>query len=152
MKTSALFAVAAVTTLVVASRADAHHNSAPIYDFSQSVTVTGVVTEFRFLNPHARILLDVVDPDGTTRHWLAEGANIIALRLHGWTGEEVKPGDRITIKGAPSRDGTPRVEWSEITLADGRVFGGGNNFPKERDELFERLERQRSQEASGDRL
>jgi len=149
MKSSALFAVAAVTALVVAPRIDAHHNSAPIYDLSQSVTVTGVVTEFRFLNPHARILLDVMDSDGATRNWLAEGANIIALRLQGWTGEEVKPGDRITVKGAPSRDGTPRVEWSEITLADGRVLGGGNNFPKERDELFDRLERQRSQEADG---
>ena len=149
MKNCSLF-VATITAVVVTLRVNAHHNSAPIYDFSQSVMITGVVTEFRFLNPHARVLLDVVESDGTTRNWLAEGANVIALRLHGWTGEEMKPGDRITVKGAPSRDGAPRVEWSEIALADGRILGGGNNFPKERDELFERLERQRDQEASAD--
>ena len=135
----------ALTVVVVAlsPNAHAHHNSAPIYDFSESVTITGVVTEVRFLNPHARIHLDVTDSGGAVRNWLAEGANVIALRLHGWTGEEMKPGDRITVKGAPARDGTPRVEWSEITLSDGRVLGGGNNFPKERDELLDRLEQQR---------
>jgi hypothetical protein len=139
---------AALTVAVVAfsQNAPAHHNSAPIYDFSESVTITGVVTEVRFLNPHARIRLDVTDSSGVVHNWLAEGANVIALRLHGWTGEEMKPGDRITVKGAPARDGTARVEWSEIALSDGRVLGGGNNFPKERDELYERLEKQRRAE------
>jgi hypothetical protein len=141
MKTCVLLAIVVAT---LTANARAHHNSAPLYDFSRSVTITGVVTEVRFLNPHARIHLDVTDSSGSARNWLAEGANVIALRLHGWTGEEMKPGDRITVKGAPSRDGTPRVEWSEITLPNGRVLGGGNNFPKERDELFERLEQQRS--------
>jgi hypothetical protein len=65
------------------------------------------------------------------------------LRLHGWTGDEVKPGDRITVTGAPSRDGSARIEWSEIVLPDGTALGGGNGFPKERDELFERLEQRR---------
>jgi hypothetical protein len=148
VKTPALLPIAAL--LFFSPRVLAHHNSAPIYDLSKSVTITGVVTEVRFLNPHARIRLDVVDGAGTTRQWLAEGANVIALRLQGWTGNEVQPGDRITVKGAPSRDGAPRVEWSEITLADGRVLGGGNNFPKERDELFERLERQRRGQASAE--
>ena len=143
MRTPPLLVVA---LLALSASARAHHNSAPIYDLSQSVTITGTVTEVRFLNPHARIHLDVTDSSGATRNWLAEGANVIALRLQGWTGEEMKPGDRITVKGAPSRDGTPRVEWSEITLSNGRVLGGGNNFPKERDELFERLEQQRRQQ------
>jgi hypothetical protein len=144
MKTPALLTVA---LLALPAGVRAHHNSAPIYDLSRSVTITGTVTEVRFLNPHARIHLDVTDSSGATRSWLAEGANVIALRLQGWTGEEMKPGDRITVKGAPSRDGTPRVEWSEITLSDGRVLGGGNNFPKERDELLERLEQERRQQA-----
>jgi len=141
---------AALTVVIVMlpANARAHHNSTPIYDFSQSVAITGVVTEVRFLNPHARIRLDVTDSDGTVRHWLAEGANVIALRLHGWTGDEVKPGDSIIVKGAPARDGTPRVEWSEITLSDGRVLGGGNNFPKERDDVLERLEQQRKAQSA----
>jgi DNA/RNA endonuclease YhcR with UshA esterase domain len=129
--------------------APAHHNSAALYRLEESLTITGTVTDFRFLNPHARITLDVIGEDGTARQWMAEGANVIALRLHGWTGDEVKPGDRIHVTGAPSRDGSPRIEWTEIVLADGTRRGGGNNFPKERDELFERLEQQRRTQPAG---
>lgn len=134
---------ALVAASIVPCVARAHHNSATIYRLSESMTISGVVREVRFVNPHARILLDVADESGVTRQWMAEGANVIALRLHGWTGDEVKPGDRITVTGAPSRDGSPRIEWSEIVLPDGTSLGGGNSFPKERNELFERLEQQR---------
>ena len=145
MKTVIATAVVAASILPCIARA--HHNSATIYRLSESVTISGVVTEFRFVNPHARILLDVIDQNGISRQWMAEGANVIALRLHGWTGEEIKPGDRITVTGAPSRDGHPRIEWTEIILPNGTSLGGGNNFPKERDELFERLEQQRRGQA-----
>lgn len=139
--------IAMATALVAASVlpfiARGHHNSATIYRLSESMTISGVVTEVRFVNPHARIFLDVIDQDGTSRRWMAEGANVIALRLHGWTGQEMKPGDRITVTGAPSRDGYPRIEWTEIILPNGTSLGGGNNFPRERQELFEKLEQQR---------
>ena len=141
MKAVILAALVAASSLPCIARA--HHNSATIYRMSESMTISGVVREVRFVNPHARILLDVLDEGGVSHQWLAEGANVIALRLHGWTGDEVKPGDKITVTGAPSRDGSPRIEWSEIVLPDGTSLGGGNGFPKERDELFEKLEQQR---------
>ena len=34
---------------------------------------TGVVTEFRFINPHARIYLEVTNENGETEIWMAEG-------------------------------------------------------------------------------
>ena len=148
MKANNALAIGLVAALLATASVRAHHNSAPIYDFSKSVTISGTVNEFRFLNPHARIELDVADSTGATREWLAEGANIIALKLNGWTGSEIKPGDRITVTGAPSRDASPRLEWTQITLADGKILGGGNSFPKEREELLERLERQRQQQSS----
>jgi len=129
---------------------EAHHNAQSIYQFSESITINGTVTEFRFLNPHARIFLDVVDENGEAHQWMAEGAGIPALRLRGWTGEEIKPGDLITVSGAPARDGSPRVEWLEVVLPDGKVLGGGNNFRKERQELFQRLEQERRDQISND--
>jgi Family of unknown function (DUF6152) len=120
-----------------------HHNSAPLYDFDESVTVEGVVAQVRFVNPHARIYFEVTDDEGKAVLWMAEGANPMVLRRWGWTGEEMKPGDRVRITGAPSRDGSPMVEWRTITLPDGTELGGGNGFPAERDRLLERLEQQR---------
>jgi len=132
-----------LTFLMVTPPAQAHHSSAAFYVISASITITGTVTEFRFINPHARVYLKVMDEKGESVVWLAEGANAGVLRRRGWTGTELKPGDRITVTGAPSRDGSPKVEWRVITLADGTEIGGGNNLPKEREELLRRLEQQR---------
>jgi Family of unknown function (DUF6152) len=120
-----------------------HHNSAPIYNLEESTTVEGVVVEFRFVNPHARIYFDVSEGGADLVRWMAEGANPMVLRRRGWTGEELKPGDRVRVTGAPSRDGSPMIEWHTIALADGTELGGGNGFPAERERLLEQLERQR---------
>jgi Family of unknown function (DUF6152) len=120
-----------------------HHNSEPIYDFGKLTTVEGVVVEFRFSNPHARVYFDAVENGGDPVRWMAEGANPMVLRRRGWAGDEMKPGDRIRVTGAPARDGSPMIEWRSITLSDGTVLEGGNGLPAERDRLLEQLERQR---------
>jgi Family of unknown function (DUF6152) len=135
--------------LLPAWSASAHHSAATFYDLSASITIKGTVSEFRFINPHVRVLVKVVDQNGDTQEWLAEGANAGVLRRLGWTGNELKPGDPVTITGAPGRDGSRRVEWRVITRADGRELGGGNGLPKERDDVLQRLEQQRRQQLSG---
>lgn len=139
-----------VTVLMMAPSAQAHHSSAAFYVTSGSITITGTVTEFRFINPHARVYLEVVDEKGESVVWLAEGAAAGVLRRRGWTGDQLKPGDRITVTGAPSRDGSPKVEWRVITLADGTEIGGGNGLPKEREDLLRRLEQQRRNQTRSD--
>lgn len=135
--------------LMLGSSGLAHHNSAPLYDASKSVTVDGTVKEFRFINPHARVHITVVDASGKSVEWMAEGANAGVLRRLGWTGNEMKPGDKVTIIGSPARDGSSKLEWRVITRADGTQIGGGNGLPRERQELLQRLEEQRRRERSG---
>ena len=149
MNTTTITRILALTTsAALLPFANAHHNAAPIYDFSKSVSIEGVVTDYQFVHPHARIYLEVRDESGAIQEWMAEGANAVALRYHGWTGEEVKPGDRITVTGAPSRNGSPRLEWREVVLPDGKVLGGGNNFRKEFEEQLSELERMRRERIS----
>ena len=143
--------LATLALVMLGVPARAHHNAAPIYDASRSVTVDGTVKEFLFINPHARVYVTVVDAKGKSEVWLAEGANAGVLRRLGWKGDELKPGDRITVTGAPSRDGSPKMEWRVISRADGTKLGGGNGLPIERDELLERLEQQRRNQRSSDR-
>jgi hypothetical protein len=149
MTKHASFWLAAAAPLL-AFTAQGHHNSAPLYDRSKSITIEGTVIEFQFINPHARIRVSVVSENGAADEWLVEGANAVALRHNGWSGTEIKGGDIVTITGAPSRDGSLKMEWREIVMASGQVLGGGNGFPKEEDELFERLEKQRREAAGRD--
>lgn len=104
--------------LVPLTRVVAHHSPAMLYDLSREITVEGVVTEYQLGNPHMRIYLDV-DNDGTTEKWLAEGGSRTQLLRAGWTGDEVAPGDKVTVRGHPSRDGSKLVHMEYLTLPDG---------------------------------
>ncbi len=104
----------------------AHHNAASHYLVDQKITVKGVVTQFRLINPHARIYFDVTDDDGEVQKWLGEGNASSVLRRRGWTDDHLKPGDVITISGAPARDGGHKIDWESIVLQDGTELRGGN--------------------------
>ena len=96
----------------------AHHSPAMLYDLSREITVVGVVTEYQLGNPHMRIYFDV-NNDGKTEKWLAEGGSRTQLMRVGWTGDELKVGDKVTIRGHPSRDGSKLVHMEYLTLPDG---------------------------------
>jgi hypothetical protein len=117
----------------------AHHSPAAIYDLSRQVEIEGTVTEFRMGNPHARIYLDVTLEDGTVENWMTEGGSRTVLLRTGWTGDEVKPGDRVKVVGHPTRDGSKVVHWQWIHLADGRQLFGEDLNP----DLLEERRRQR---------
>jgi hypothetical protein len=104
--------------LVPLSRIAAHHSPAMLYDLSREITVQGVVTEYQLGNPHMRIYFDV-DNEGTIEKWLAEGGSRTQLLRVGWTGNEVAPGDKVSVRGHPSRDGSKLVHMEYLTLPDG---------------------------------
>ena len=60
------------TVLTGTMRVNAHHSFFMLFDASQDVEVTGVVTEFQFIAPHAYILVDVTDETGAVTSWELE--------------------------------------------------------------------------------
>ncbi len=118
MRTRYLALLAAMAAVPLAHVA-AHHSPAMLYDLSRETSVSGVVTEFQLGNPHMRIYFDV-DNNGTKEKWLAEGGSRTQLMRVGWTGMEVKPGDKITVKGHPARDATAKlIHMTHLVLPDG---------------------------------
>jgi hypothetical protein len=128
--------------------AAAHHSPASHYLLEESITVTGTVTEFRLINPHARIYFDVIGEDGKIQAWLAEGNAAAILKRRGWTKDILKKGDRIAITGNPARDGSYKMDWKLIVLPDGTELRGGNTVGSERDRVLEDLEQRRRQQSS----
>ena len=123
----------------------AHHNPASHYLVDQMVTVTGVVTKFRLINPHARIYFDVTSPDGEVQNWLAEGNASAILKRRGWKRDTLKPGDTIEISGNPAKDGSHKMDWKLIVKEDGTEYRGGNTVGAERDRLLDDIEKRRRQ-------
>src|SRR4030095_5739047 len=106
----------------------AHHGTGT-YDSSKSVTLSGIVTEFAFTNPHAAMFVDVKDENGKMVNWAIEMNSPGVLARAGWTKKMFKAGDQITITVRPSKAGTPVglinrqkpfiVNGKEVLKADG---------------------------------
>lgn len=108
--------------LALSGTALAHHGAAS-YDSNKLTTLKGTVTDFRFQNPHAQILLDVKDSSGKVQNWILEAVGIATLSRSGWTKSIMKPGDEITVTGNPSKNGAPAMRLTKVVLASGKELG-----------------------------
>jgi hypothetical protein len=114
----ALSAVALVLSLG-GGGASAHHGNAA-YDTSKEISVTGTVTKWQFINPHAGIFIAVKGADGKVEEWSGEFQSIQDLyRNHQWNKDTFKPGDVVTLYGNPHRDGEHSLWTSKVVFADG---------------------------------
>ena len=106
----------------------AHHGTAG-YDTTNLVTVKGVVTEFRFSNPHVQIFLDVKNSNGKAENWLGElnSPNILS-RAAGWKGNTLKAGDGIILDGYASKNGLKVLRVEKVSTSNGtELFPKGGN-------------------------
>jgi Family of unknown function (DUF6152) len=119
------FVLVAVIVVWAAQSLVAHHSIAGEFDSSKTVTLKGQVTKIEWTNPHARIYVDVVQPNGTVVNWNVELAAVSALARNGWTRSAVKVGDTVTVDGIHARSGAPIANARAVVLPDGRkVFSG----------------------------
>ncbi len=110
----------------------AHHSFAA-FDMGKTITVSGVVKEFQWLNPHSWIQMVVTDASGNAVEWSIEMSAPSSLVRQGWKPKTLKPGDQITVVTHPLRDGRPGGSLVSLTLADGTRIGGsptGDAAPK----------------------
>jgi hypothetical protein len=135
--------VSTVGALLVAELACAHHARSPVYDGSRIVTVEGVVQEFRFVNPHSMMTLEVTDSSGKVVAWSVEFAGVLNLTRGGWTAQTFRPGERVSVSGEPAHSGSPAMYFRRATRANGeQVLPPG----AEEIETIDALRRQRAQE------
>ena len=101
----------------------AHHSSSPHFDQNKTLTINGVVTKFRFVNPHAWVYLDVVDQDGNTAEWNCELGAASVLSRAGWSEGLLKPGTEMTIEGIAARRDAHGCSFRSGELVNGTTLG-----------------------------
>ena len=112
----------ALLVALCGSAASAHH-SPNVFDLSREVAIEGVVTEFRWANPHSWIHLDVTNGDGVVENWSIEMNPPTFLIRGGWRSNTIKPGDRVKVVVNPLRTSEKSGKYVAITLPDGRILG-----------------------------
>ena len=105
------FAVAA-GLLLASVPAFAHHGDAGRYE-DAITSLSGTVVILQLINPHASIILDVMDESGQVLRWQAEVSSANGLARIGWTKDTLKPGDKITVFGRVVKSGAPYINLSE---------------------------------------
>jgi hypothetical protein len=126
--------VAAIVALAPAGLAPlaAAHHSTSMYDRGNPVTIAAEVVSFRWVNPHSYLtVVETAAAEGRApKTWSIEMSSPGVLTRSGWSKRTFNPGDRITLKLGPLRDGTAGGIFLEATLADGRVMTYSTELPE----------------------
>jgi hypothetical protein len=92
------FGLAALCVALVSVPVSAHH-SHNAYEVTKWTTMEGTVTEIHYLLPHSWVYMEIKDPKGgEPTVWALEAAGPMAMTRNGVKKEDVKPGDKISVR------------------------------------------------------
>jgi hypothetical protein len=117
--------------LALVSCAAFGHHSFAIFDADSPRSLTGVVREFRWTNPHSWVFLTVANADGSDTVWEIEHGPINMLSRQGWTRTTLAAGDRVTVEVHPAHDGRPIGRFIDFQFADAaRQRGAADDYTR----------------------
>jgi hypothetical protein len=99
----------------------AHHTVALTHDVSQTIALTGTVTEIQWQNPHVVFHLAVPAADGALVDWEIESRHPQGMRQDGIDMDTIKVGETVTMNVMLARDGSHHAATASVVLADGRT-------------------------------
>ncbi|MDG2088010.1 MAG: DUF6152 family protein [Arenicellaceae bacterium] len=99
--------------LFLASATFAHHGDAGRYEDATTVLMGTVVT-LQFINPHSKLIVDVINANDESVRWQAEFSNPGRMNSEfGWTRDILKPGEKVTLTGRVRKGGAPLMNLTE---------------------------------------
>jgi hypothetical protein len=118
-----IIAIAAATALLLGAVPAISHHSNSAYEVEKVVTLTGVVKEWKWTNPHTWLYMTVDDGKGGKVEWAVEGRAPGVLGRAGWDRTILKPGEKVTVHMSPAKDGTHVGIIARVTKEDGTILG-----------------------------
>ncbi len=109
--------------LLIAVPLFAHHGASE-YDMTKILTLHATVTELQYVNPHTMLNFTVKDDAGKITEWQGELPSPNLLSRRGWSRSIVKPGDQVTVIGAPSKNGEKGMQVKKLVFPDGHELPG----------------------------
>lgn len=103
-----LMAFFAATSPVVS----AHHSVSGVFDYDQEITLTGVISDVKWINPHVYLQLDVEEEDGSVSRWMMETVPTAFLKRAGVTKTKLMGGgQKVVIWGIRARNNALKRGW-----------------------------------------
>jgi hypothetical protein len=109
--------------LFAANPVRAHHSIAAEFDVTKPVTLTGVVSNVDWMNPHTYVFVDVNDPSlGKTRIWACELTSPSDLARRGFTRSSLKVGMTVHVVGTRAKDGSFKIHTDTLSAENSVLF------------------------------
>ena len=146
MRVFRLWPLVIIMLLLCVTAIYSHHSFSAVYDGTKQTTVSGVVTKFRFVNPHAMMYLDATDASGAVTMWVVEFDGRLNLSNYGWTETSIKSGEKVKVTGNPAHNEPNRLFFNKLVHADGtELIRGGSRLSAIEEDRRQRA-RQRDQQ------
>ncbi len=116
--------MAALFVLLTATAATAHH-SYSMFDREKTDTISGTVKSMDMVNPHGWLQVEATGPQGTPVEYSLEMGGPGQMERVGWTQQSLKPGDKVTVRLHPLRDGSHGGHLVSVVLPGGQTLQGG---------------------------
>lgn len=113
----------AAAILLISAPLWAHHGASE-YDMTKIISLRATVTELQFVNPHTLVVFTVKDVNGKVAEWEGELPSPNLLARRGWSRNTLKPGDQVTIIGAPAKNGERGMQIKKLVFPDGHEMPG----------------------------
>ena len=102
----------------------AHHggsNTSYYESADRELTLTGVVTEFNWRNPHVFVIWNTTDDEGAVVEWTGELSSTLSMTAEGMNRDSLKPEDEVTITVRPAIRAEGHGRIRKIVKADGEI-------------------------------
>jgi len=113
-------AIAALVLAVGAAPPAGAHHSAALYDRSRPIVLKGVVKVLSWGNPHSWLELQTQGSKPTS--WTIELEGPSVMQREGWSSHSLLPGDKVTARVMPLKDGRPGARLIDVRRADGTTL------------------------------
>ena len=105
----------------------AHHSGA-MFEDELTLTLSGTVTRFDYVNPHSWLYVNIENDDGTITEWGFELDAPPRLRRLGVSPRFWEAGDTVTVRTRPLKDGRPAGLLVGAVNTDGDTFGNARGL------------------------
>jgi hypothetical protein len=107
--------------VVLTAEVAAHHGSAE-YHVDREVTVSGVIQEWRWTNPHTWVYLRAAGAPDRQATWSGEGPPLSWAQQRGWSKDTLRAGEEVTLVMYPSRQDARAGLVKRIRRANGELL------------------------------
>ena len=118
---------ASIALVALAIPVFAHHSFSAEFDRNKRVSLTGVITNVKWQNPHVYFYIDVKDKDTSkvTNYGIELGSPNGVLG-NGLSRDILKVGMVVSLDGSMAKDGSNKVNGSNITV-NGKAYNAASS-------------------------